>query len=348
MPLVYFFGFVVFASQYNLNGGVIARFSQLVILSGIAGTAWNAFFNVVPSQKRGQVLAFQNGVPSQIGVALSGLLLILGERVLTTSQILLLGLGFTLVCGFLVWRMRAAYGQSLLAALRAGRLEVFSSEETAFAGLIGDAAALKVVTQRYRMPNRPCGASRRKFSQRCKIRAAIPALTPLYPGPEPAVRAAVIRALGALHAHASHRPGPGMPGRPAGRSPQGCDQRPDPIKPSAIPTGLEKKLTEFLNDRSYAVRAQAAVALGRWGRTAQALPVLMDWLASSDQSCAYCRARGSVAGIGLFRARLQTWFTFKRPSRPIRIRPAGRLPRLHSSDRPGGSRSAGGVSIGYR
>ncbi len=152
MPLVYLFGFTVFASQYSLNGAVIARFSQLVILSGITGTAWNALFNVVPSQKRGQVLAFQNGVPSQIGVAFSGLLLILGERVLTNTQILLMGTLITLVCGILVWRMRSAYGQALMDALQAGRLEVFSSENPAFSGFQGDAAALTVVTHALHEP----------------------------------------------------------------------------------------------------------------------------------------------------------------------------------------------------
>src|SRR6185503_1511648 len=68
MPLVYLFSFAVFTFRYDLSGAAIARFVQLVVLAGIAGTAWNALFNVVPSQKRGQVLAFNNGVPSQIGV----------------------------------------------------------------------------------------------------------------------------------------------------------------------------------------------------------------------------------------------------------------------------------------
>ena len=48
MPLVYIFGFLVFAGRYSLNGAILARFTQMVVLSGIAGTAWNALFNVVP------------------------------------------------------------------------------------------------------------------------------------------------------------------------------------------------------------------------------------------------------------------------------------------------------------
>src|SRR6266498_4426848 len=114
MPLTYIFSFAVFAAFYDLNGAAIARFAQLVILSGIAGTAWNALFNVVPSQKRGQVLAFNNGVPSQIGVVLSGILLLVADKAFTVQQIFLMGTVLALVCGALIWRMRQAYGQALI------------------------------------------------------------------------------------------------------------------------------------------------------------------------------------------------------------------------------------------
>src|SRR6266487_3948314 len=144
MPLTYIFSFAVFAGFYNLNGASIARFAQLVILSGIAGTAWNALFNVIPSQKRGQVLAFNNGVPSQIGVVLSGILLIVAEKAFTVQQIFLMGTVLALVCGVLIWRMRKAYAQALVDALQAGRIEVFSAREAAFSGFQSDAAVLDV------------------------------------------------------------------------------------------------------------------------------------------------------------------------------------------------------------
>ena len=298
MPLIYLFGFAVFASQYNLNGAVIARFSQLVILSGIAGTAWNAFFNIVPSQKRGQVLAFQNGVPSQIGVALSGLLLILGERVLTTSQILLLGIAITLVCGFLVWRMRAAYGQALVAALRAGRLEVFSSEETAFAGLRGDSAALQVAITALQDPKPATRRVAAEILARMQNPSAILALTQRISDPAPDVRVAVLRALGELHAQDS------------GDQILAClDDVEDEVRQVAIvtltqlnleiPSGLHAKLVEFLNDPSLAVRAQSATALGKWGYADQTLPVLMKWLAANDQAMRIAGLE-SIAQIGTY------------------------------------------------
>ncbi|MEP6895305.1 MAG: HEAT repeat domain-containing protein, partial [Chloroflexota bacterium] len=282
MPLVYLFGFAVFAGQYNLNGAVIARFSQLVILSGIAGTAWNAFFNVIPSQKRGQVLAFQNGVPSQIGVALSGGLLILGERILTTSQILLMGIILTLICGVLVWKMRAAYGQALVDALRAGRLEVFSSDETAFAGLQGDGAALKVATLALQDSKQTTRRVAAEILGKMQNAAAIPALTLQVRDLDAGVRAAVIRALGDLHAASAldlilsrfDDPDPNVRRHAILALTQ--------VEPQISPD-LLTKLNKLLSDESSTVRVQSAVALGKLGYADNVIPSLMKWLASEDQ-----------------------------------------------------------------
>ncbi|HKY53191.1 MAG TPA: HEAT repeat domain-containing protein, partial [Anaerolineales bacterium] len=183
MPLTYMFSFAVFASFYNLNGAAIARFAQLVILSGIAGTAWNALFNVVPSQKRGQVLAFNNGVPSQIGVVLSGILLIVAERLFTVQQIFLMGAVLALVCGVLIWRMRKAYSQALVDALQAGRLEVFSANETAFSGFQGDAAVLDVATRALEDSKPTTRRLAAEMLGRMEAVSAIPHLTRLLADP---------------------------------------------------------------------------------------------------------------------------------------------------------------------
>ena len=200
MPLTYMFSFAVFAAFYNLNGAAIARFAQLVILSGIAGTAWNALFNVVPSQKRGQVLAFNNGVPSQIGVVLSGILLIVAERLFTVQQIFLMGAVLALVCSLLIWQMRKAYAQALVDALQAGRLEVFSANEAAFSGFQGDAAVLDVAI-RALADSKP--TTRRLAAEmlgQMQTDSAVPHLTRLLADPEPVVRASAVSSLGALYA----------------------------------------------------------------------------------------------------------------------------------------------------
>jgi len=200
MPLTYIFSFAVFASFYDLNGAAVARFAQLVILSGIAGTAWNALFNVVPSQKRGQVLAFNNGVPSQIGVALSGVLLIVAERAFTVQQIFLLGTALAFVCGVLIWRMRKAYAQALVDALQAGRLEVFSANETSFSGFQGDAAVLDVAIRALQDAKPTTRRLAADMLGRMESDSAIPHLIRLLSDPEPAVRASAVSSLGILRA----------------------------------------------------------------------------------------------------------------------------------------------------
>ncbi len=198
MPLTYIFSFAVFASFYDLNGAAIARFAQLVILSGIAGTAWNALFNVVPSQKRGQVLAFNNGVPSQIGVVLSGVLLIVAERAFSVQQIFLMGTVLAFVCGVLIWRMRKAYAQALVDALQAGRLEVFSANEISFKGFQGDAAVLDVATRALQDAKPTTRRLAAEMLGRMESDSAIPHLARLLSDPEPAVRVSAVSSLGAL------------------------------------------------------------------------------------------------------------------------------------------------------
>jgi HEAT repeat protein len=283
MPLVYLFGFIVFASSYSLNGAVVARFAQLVVLGGIAGTAWNALFNVIPSQKRGQVLAFQNGVPSQIGVALSGVMLILGERMLTATQIFLIGISVTLVCGFLVWRMRLAYGQALVAALRLGRLEVFSSDEPAFAGLQGDAAALSVVTSALEDAKPATRRLAAEILGKMQNAAAVPALTHQISDPEAEVRAAALGALGELRAASA------LDSILAGLDDREAEVRAQALaaltqlEPESSPDLLEK-LARLLDDVSVKVRTRSAVILSKLGEGERALSSLRSWLQDEDLS----------------------------------------------------------------
>jgi len=198
MPITYILGLVAFAFSYNLFGATTARFAQLVILGGVAGTAWSALFNVVPSQKRAQVLAFQNGVPSQIGVMLSGVLLIIGEKALNPQQVLLTGTILALVCAVMIWRMRSAYGDALIAALRAGRVEVFSAQDTAFVGLQNDAFAVNVALQSLHDPKPTTRRLAVEIIGKMGAVTAIPALKESLADPDSNVRSAILQTLGEL------------------------------------------------------------------------------------------------------------------------------------------------------
>ncbi len=284
LPLTYFFGFIIFASQYSLGGGVAAHFGQLVILQGVAGTAWSALFNVVPSQKRGQVLAFENGLPTQLGVALSGLMLILGEHVLSTTQIFLMGIVVALGCGYMVWRMRAAYGNALVDALKAGRLEVFTGEGASFRGLQNDAAAIRILAAAL---NDPKPATRRLAAEilgRMRSLPAADALSSAASDPDAGVRAAALSALGALGE------GSGSTAVFAGLDDPEPGVRLEALKAlsrlsasnSVAMPEMESKLRRLLKDPSLDVRMQAIAALARLGDAESAWASLHAALAERD------------------------------------------------------------------
>ena len=282
MPLTYIFSFVVFAGFYDLNGAAVARFAQLVILSGIAGTAWNALFNVVPSQKRGQVLAFNNGVPSQIGVALSGVLLIVAERMFTIQQIFLIGTVLALVCCAFIWRMRKAYAQALIDALQTGRLEVFSANEAAFSGFQGDAAALEVTTRALQDPKATTRRLAAEMLGRMESDAAIPHLVLLLSDPVPSVRASAVSSLGVLFADSTS----------AELLPL-LDDSNDQVREEALAVlrklnvtsspELIKKISDLMtNDPSLAVQTKAILALVKLGAVNEAMSNFAPRLDSED------------------------------------------------------------------
>ena len=282
MPLAYIFCFTIFTSQYNLNGAALARFAQLVILAGVAGTAWNALFNIVPSQKRGQVLAFNNGVPSQIGVMLSGVLLIVADKALTVQQIFLMGTLIALVCGVFVWRMRAAYAQALVDALRAGRLEVFSASEAAFNGLHGDVAALQVAMRALQDPKATTRRLAAEILGKMQAASAIPTLTRLLADPNADVRTSTIAALGALGADSELEAIIAQLDDPEEQVRQQVLSVIAQLNPHVSPILIEK-LNDLLNhDSSIAVQMQSALTLSKLGFGERAIPSLVIWLNSKD------------------------------------------------------------------
>ena len=290
LPITYLVGFVLFTANYSLTTAVIARLAQLVVLGGIAGTAYSTFFNVVPSEKRGQVRSFDSGVPEQIGVALSGVLLILGERVLTPApdggnrgpaQIFVFGMIVALACGFLVWRMRRRYGEALVDALRAGRFEVFSAGERAFAGFQGDANAIRVAVGALR-DARP--ATRRlaiELLSRMNARSAVGDLLSMLKDPSADVRAAAIRALDFLDAQEATNALVVALGDPDA-SVRAEALRALPHLQLEVPPTVLAAVGTLLRDPDLNVRAQAAVALAKFGAADRALPTLDAWLHDAD------------------------------------------------------------------
>src|SRR4029079_15471265 len=120
LPIVYVAGFGLWLVQFSFATAAIVRFTQQVAQRGVSNAAWSAFYNVIPSERRAQVLAFIDGVPGQVGMMLSGLLLLGAGRWFAADQVFWLGLITAVAVTAVVLSIRRRYGMSLLRTLRAG------------------------------------------------------------------------------------------------------------------------------------------------------------------------------------------------------------------------------------
>ena len=281
MPITYIFAFVLFFISFNFWGAIGARFGQLVILGGVAGSAWNALFNVVPPERRGQVLAFNNGVPAQIGVVLSGLLIILGRRVLSTQDVLLLGAFLAAATVYITLKMRSAYGDALLSALRAGRTEVFSEEDEAFSGYKDDPAAMQVMLKALHDPRAETRRIAAEMLGRMGSLLAAPDLIERLSDEDASVRAASTRALvdlGAKPAFSEIILGLDDPDESVREETLGSL----PKLGVASSPELIRTLERLLEDQNVKIRAHAAIVLVHLGDVNLAPSLLSHLLNSPD------------------------------------------------------------------
>ncbi len=206
LPVTYLFGFVLFMVNFSLTTAIIVRLSQMVVLSGIGDGAYSSFFNVVPQEKRAQVRAFDSAVPSQLGTILSGILLILGQFVLNNTEIFLMGTVVSIACAIVVWQMRKNYGDALLAALRAGRVDVFTTGDRIFAGLQQDATAIRLMIAALDDPRPATQQLAVEILGRMGAMAAVPALLQRLDKVTGEIRVRIVRSLGDLGDHRAAPP----------------------------------------------------------------------------------------------------------------------------------------------
>ncbi len=142
-PIIYLVGFTSLTLLPIFAIVISFRFLQTLWLSGIADPAWQAMFNIVPTERRDQVRAFIDGVPEQAGTFIAGAILIVGEQTLEPQQLYIVGLIAAALCTFAIYRARTGYNEALIEALRAGNPHLFYSEEQPFGGFGQDASAIR-------------------------------------------------------------------------------------------------------------------------------------------------------------------------------------------------------------
>ena len=147
LPLIYLTGFGILIGGAAFATLVSIRVVQMVFLSGVALPAWETVINVVPAARRDQTRAFLNGAASQAGTVVGGLIQTVAGAGLNARILYTVGLGTAGLATFACWRASREYGPALLAALRAGRPQVFAmpGEESVFGRPAEVAAAAAAV-----------------------------------------------------------------------------------------------------------------------------------------------------------------------------------------------------------
>ena len=123
LPVVYLIGFAGWLVQFSFATAAAFRFAQQTTQRGLSNAAWSAFYNVLPAERRAQALAFNDGVPVQVGTVLSGVLLLMAANLPGLEPVFWLGLGTAIVATIVAIGIRRGYAASLLAALRSGLAE---------------------------------------------------------------------------------------------------------------------------------------------------------------------------------------------------------------------------------
>ena len=261
LPLVYVVGFALWIVQFSTATAVAVRFAQQVTQRGVSNAAWSAFYNVVPAPRRAQTLAFMDGVPGQLGIALSGVLLLAAGRVLGADQVFWVGAIAAVVCTLVVIGIRRVYGMSLLRTLQAGTGEQMLAGGPGLAALAKDAQVSATLVKGLAADLPAVRAMAARLLGRLGDQGSVPALAARLDDPDPGVRAASIDALAALASPA------GLP-EPVRRSLARFDD-PDPtVRRSSVralgriePEVIVAAAPELSLDPAPEVHSEVAVAL---------------------------------------------------------------------------------------
>ena len=194
-PVIYFLGFGAAALYPAFVTIAALRFMQLVWRLGVADSAYQAVFNVIPAERREPTRAFIDGVPRQAGVALAGVLLLIGESVVEPTVLFAIGAAISAAAVFTIWRAYQAYRSALAQALHDGQPHVFFSEEEPFGGYQNDASAVDVVVTG--MSDADPGVRRvsAEILGNLPVPEATQALVDALDDPDPEVRSALLKSL---------------------------------------------------------------------------------------------------------------------------------------------------------
>lgn len=270
-PIIYLAGFGLLAA-YDLFAVLVGfRFIQMLWLSGVADSAYQAMFNAVPAERRDQVRAFIGGVPEQAGTFIAGLVLVIGEQSMQSGQLYLIGLGAAVAATFVIWQAGRAYSGALVAALKAGQPQLFFQGE-AFGSFQRDATAVSVAVDNIANPDPAIRRVAAEILGNLSVPRATDALVMALKDSEAQVRAASLKALACAKASPALLD---VATRLKDPEPEVRLQAIETLRQLAgYPQGIAAHVLPLLEDAASAVRARAAVALLRVGPNPEARDML--------------------------------------------------------------------------
>lgn len=264
LPVVYLAGFALWLVWFAFPTALAVRFAQQVTQRGFSNASWSAFYNVVPAERRAQVIAFTDGVPGQLGTILSGVLLLVAARALSLDVVFVLGLVAAMVTTALVVGIRRGYGHSLVAALRTGVGERLLEGGPGIEPLLRDPSVAPALTGALQAPEPGVRemAARLLGEDGVADDVARQALVESTRDADPRVRVAAIDALARLGAFGPATPAHGTPGA---LDPGALSQDPDPrVRAAAVVAsagGDPAAVIALVSDPVPVVRATALLAL---------------------------------------------------------------------------------------
>jgi HEAT repeat protein/ATP/ADP translocase len=293
LPLVYVGAFALWLVQFSFATAALVRFTQQVTQRGVSNAAWSAFYNVIPTERRAQVLAFIDGVPGQLGTILSGLLLLAAGRLFAAEQVFWLGLVTAIAVTVVVVAIRRRYAASLLRTLRAGFGEQVLEGGPGIAALGRDPQVAAALTVALRAPEPTVRRMAVEMLSRIEGAGVFDALVMSLGDDDPAVRAAALAGL------AEH----GSDASISELIVERLEDTSEAVRAAAIRAlgGLRTERTDELvrqhaQDPSLPVRAAVAVALdGRDGQPGSLAGLLAD--PSAEVRHAAIQAIAAVGGL---------------------------------------------------
>ncbi|HET7009215.1 MAG TPA: HEAT repeat domain-containing protein, partial [Anaerolineales bacterium] len=243
-----------------------------------------------------QVRAYQAGVPAQIGVALSGGLLWIGQRGLDERSVFFAGIIVAVACAALLLQTRRAYGQSLVESLRAGLADVFTGAHDDLRSLRADAQARAAAVAGLQDPRPAVRRVAAEILGKMQSDGSAGALAAAARDADAGVRAAAIQALSTLTEAAV------APALRGGLSDPEANVRVASLRGLAsMPQAPVEWFHAVLGDSHPVVRAEAAAAVLQRRSDARAAAEMKQLLHSPevDRQVAAIRASARAPNVDL-------------------------------------------------